>query len=177
MTAFLGLLSLVIYAFVYTPMKRYSSLAVAVGAIPGALPVLIGTTAVESSITYLGILLFSVQFFWQFPHFWSIGYNSFEDYQRAGYKLIPTSYGKPDRRIGKFSMMYALAVLPVIGLLYYFGYTGLFATLVLMFWSILYVVFSALFDFSFNKASALKLMFFSFLYLPVFLLVVWIFNF
>lgn len=177
MTAFLGMLSLVIYAFVYTPMKRYSSMAVVVGAIPGALPVLIGTTAVESTVTYLGVLLFSVQFFWQFPHFWSIGYNSFEDYQSAGYKLIPTNEGSPDRRIGKFSIMYAIAILPVVGLLYYFGYTGMLTSAVLLLWSITYVIFSAGFDRRFDKTSALRLMFFSFLYLPVFLLIVWIFKF
>ena len=87
-TSFLGMISFVSYAFIYTPLKRYSTLAVPVGAVPGALPVLIGATACSGEITILGLVLFAIQFLWQFPHFWAIGYLGFEDYKKAGYKLV-----------------------------------------------------------------------------------------
>jgi protoheme IX farnesyltransferase len=88
------MLSLIIYAFVYTPLKRYSTSAVAVGAIPGALPVLIGATAFEANISIYAFCLFIIQFLWQFPHFWSIGFVGFEDYKKAGYKLVPSEMEK-----------------------------------------------------------------------------------
>ena len=100
LTALLGMLSLIIYAFVYTPLKRYSTLAVAVGAIPGALPVMIGATAFSGTLTLFAFCLFAIQFLWQFPHFWSIGYLGFDDYKKAGYKLLPERMGQIDRNLG-----------------------------------------------------------------------------
>jgi len=85
LTSMLGLISLLIYVFIYTPMKQVSPLAVLVGAIPGALPPLIGYTAVVGRIDEPGIILFLVQFFWQFPHFWAIAWLLHDDYQKAGY--------------------------------------------------------------------------------------------
>ncbi|MDX1409767.1 MAG: protoheme IX farnesyltransferase, partial [Saprospiraceae bacterium] len=70
LTAFLGTLSFIIYAFIYTPLKRYSTSAVAVGAIPGAMPALIGCVAFEGTVSWLALVLFGLQFLWQFPHFW-----------------------------------------------------------------------------------------------------------
>ena len=100
LTAFIGMSSFVLYAFLYTPMKRYSTLSVAIGAIPGALPVLIGVVAHSGTFTVLGITLFLIQFLWQFPHFWAIAFLSFEDYDNAGYKLLPKDNdGKIDRNI------------------------------------------------------------------------------
>jgi len=88
-TGLLGMLSLILYSFVYTPMKRISTVAVPIGAIPGALPVMIGVTAYEGRITMLALVLFVIQFLWQFPHFWAIGFLGYEDYAKAGYKLVP----------------------------------------------------------------------------------------
>lgn len=73
-SSLLGAVSLLIYAFIYTPLKRISSFAVFVGAIPGALPVLIGTIAAQGYLSTLGLCLFAIQFFWQFPHFWAISW-------------------------------------------------------------------------------------------------------
>jgi len=81
-TAFLGMLSFIIYAFIYTPLKRYTTASVAIGAIPGALPVLIGWVAFEGTISWMAIVLFGIQFLWQFPHFWAIGWLSFDQYQK-----------------------------------------------------------------------------------------------
>ena len=90
----LGGLSLVVYVFVYTPMKQVSPMAVLVGAIPGALPPWIGYAAVVPRVDELGFILFLVQFFWQFPHFWAIAWILHEDYQKAGYWLLPTKGGR-----------------------------------------------------------------------------------
>ena len=79
-SALLGAISLLLYAFVYTPLKRVSSVAVFVGAIPGALPVLIGTVSAQGELTVLGLCLFAIQFFWQFPHFWAISWLGHQDY-------------------------------------------------------------------------------------------------
>ena len=96
-TAFFGTFALVSYAFVYTPMKRVSPGAVAIGAVPGALPTLIGCVAAQGELTALGLTLFAIQFCWQFPHFWSIAYLGYEDYSNAGYKLVPEAEAVRDR--------------------------------------------------------------------------------
>jgi protoheme IX farnesyltransferase len=87
---FLSGLSLAMYVFVYTPMKQTSNIAVMIGAIPGALPPLIGYTAVVGRIDEPGMMLFLVQFFWQFPHFWAIAWMLHDDYQKAGYWMLPS---------------------------------------------------------------------------------------
>jgi protoheme IX farnesyltransferase len=89
LAAWVSLLSLCLYAFVYTPWKRWNSLAVFVGAFPGALPPLIGWIAGSGTWSAGGWSLFLLQFFWQFPHFWAIAWIAHEDYHRAGFKLLP----------------------------------------------------------------------------------------
>lgn len=170
LTSFLAMLSLISYAFVYTPMKRYSTAAVAIGAIPGALPVLIGCTAFEGTISMFGIGIFMLQFLWQFPHFWAIGYLSFEDYQKAGYKLLPEDEDKKiDRSLGLYATVYALLMLPVIAILYIYANVSILSTLITAIVSIGYIVFSLDFHKNFDRKSGLKLMFYSFIYLPIIL--------
>lgn len=170
LTSLLGMLSLICYSFVYTPMKRYSTSAVAIGAIPGALPALIGCTAFEGTITVFGIGIFALQFLWQFPHFWAIGYLSFDDYQKAGYKLLPEDEnGKVNRSLGMHSTMYALLMIPVIGLIYFLGSVSLIASVIVLVTSIVYIGFSFNFHKRFDRTSGLKLMFYSFVYLPIIL--------
>ncbi|WP_245759922.1 heme o synthase [Thermoflavifilum thermophilum] len=89
LSAWVSLLSLCLYAFVYTPWKRWNSLAVFVGAFPGALPPLIGWIAGSGTLSAGGWSLFLLQFFWQFPHFWAIAWIAHDDYQRAGFRLLP----------------------------------------------------------------------------------------
>lgn len=173
-TAFFGTFSLVLYAFVYTPMKRISPSAVFIGAIPGALPTLIGVVAAQGGLTPLALSLFALQFLWQFPHFWSIGWLGFEDYRKAGYSLVPASAeGKPDAVIGKQALYYSLMLLPVSMLPYYLGTTGVVSLGVVILLSLCYVAFSWNFSRKADRRSALQLMFFSFLYIPVSLIAFW----
>ncbi|MBL0113644.1 MAG: heme o synthase [Saprospiraceae bacterium] len=112
-TALLGAASLIIYAFIYTPLKRITPLSVAVGAIPGALPAVIGCIALEGKLTLLSITLFGIQFFWQFPHFWSIGWLGFDEYKKAGFNIMPLPSKERDPSIGMYSMLYALFLIPI----------------------------------------------------------------
>jgi protoheme IX farnesyltransferase len=176
LTAFLGMLSMITYAFVYTPLKRYSTIAVAIGAIPGALPVLIGSTAVSGQLTYLGLSLFVIQFLWQFPHFWAIGYNSFEDYKRAGFRLLPVSGGNIDRALGMNASIYALLIVPVFIVMFITSMITLLSFILLILLTVAYITYSVRFHKKFDKKSAMQLMFFSFAYLPLFLLLMLIFN-
>jgi protoheme IX farnesyltransferase len=174
-TSFLGTLALMSYAFVYTPLKRITPLSVVVGAIPGALPTLIGCVAAQGQLTWLGLALFGLQFFWQFPHFWSIGYLGFEDYQKAGYKIMPASEdGKPDRSVGLQSFIYTLFLYPVLFGLWYTEIAGIVAICILLILTVSYSVFSWKFFRGMDKKTALQLMFFSFLYIPVALIAVYI---
>ena len=89
-TAIFGAISVVLYALVYTPMKAKTPLAVFVGAIPGAIPYMLGWVAARNDFDIETGTLFAQQFFWQFPHFWAIAWFSFDDYGRAGYNLLPS---------------------------------------------------------------------------------------
>ena len=109
--AFLGLIALVLYAFVYTPMKSKSSLCVFIGAIPGALPPLIGYVAATGNFGIEPGVLFAVQFMWQFPHFWAIAWLANEDYNKVGYKMLPYGEGKSDRT-AQTILLYTLFCIP-----------------------------------------------------------------
>ena len=93
----LGFISIILYALVYTPLKRITPLSVFVGAFPGAIPTLIGAVAASSGfgdVTFFSFLLFMIQFVWQFPHFWSLAWFNNDDYARAGFHLLPSKGGK-----------------------------------------------------------------------------------
>jgi protoheme IX farnesyltransferase len=168
LTSFLGTFALVSYAFVYTPVKRISPVAVAVGAVPGALPVLIGCVAAEGTLTLLGMALFAFQFLWQFPHFWCIGWLGYEDYNKAGYKLMPSNqFGEVDRRIGFQSVLYVVFLFPVGLLPYFLGITGWISLFIVMVMTSIYLFYAVRFNFRFNRESARTLMFSSFLYVPI----------
>lgn len=120
-TAFFGALSLLIYTCVYTPLKTVSPLAVFVGAFPGAIPFMLGWVAATGSFGLEPGVLFMVQFFWQFPHFWAIGWMMDDDYQKAGFKMLPT--GHPDRATAFQVVFYTLWTI-IISVLPYTQYTG-----------------------------------------------------
>jgi heme o synthase len=173
-TAILGMLSFVIYAFVYTPLKRYSTIAVAIGAIPGALPVLLGCTAYEGQFSYLSIGLFAIQFLWQFPHFWSIGFNGFEDYSKAGYKLLPVDqHGNIERKLGLHAVLYVLMITPILIGMYAVSVITLPMLVGCMIVTTAYAYFGWLFHASFDRKTALSLMFSSFFYMPCILLIIY----
>ncbi len=169
---FFGMASFILYSFVYTPLKRYSTLAVAIGAIPGAFPVLIGVIAHDGTLTTLGITLFLIQFLWQFPHFWAISYLSFEDYDNAGFKLLPKNAdGSIDRNLGLYSALYSLLIIPTIFWAYYSGLETSFVTIsLLVIVTLIYAFLGLYLQFKPSKKSALALMFSSFFYLPIVLI-------
>ncbi|MEO9872998.1 heme o synthase [Ekhidna sp.] len=162
----LSLLSLILYAFVYTPLKRVGSIAVFVGAIPGALPPLIGWAAASGLLTYEAMIIFGIQFIWQFPHFWAIAWVSDEDYKKAGFKLLPGG-GAKDLNTAINIMVYTLFLLPLGLLPTYFGLTGLTSGVVATVCGTLFLAqtFSLMKDTSNQKAR--RIMFGSFIYLPI----------
>lgn len=172
LTAFIGMASFMLYAFLYTPLKRYSTISVAIGAVPGALPVLIGVVAHEGTLTTLGITLFLIQFLWQFPHFWAIAYLSFDDYKKAGYKLLPNSEdGNIDKNLGFYSALYSFLIIPTIIWAYFNGVvlsTIVLALVILA--TLIYTYLGLKLQFKPNRANALRLMFSSFFYLPIVLI-------
>ncbi|WP_057939909.1 heme o synthase [Algoriphagus resistens] len=166
LTTWLGILSMVLYVFVYTPLKRVGPIAVFVGAIPGALPPLLGWTAATGSITHEALIIFGIQFIWQFPHFWAIAWVGDEDYKAAGFKLLPSGGGK-DLNTAIQIMIYTLFLLPLGLLPSYFGLTGMTSGIVATVCGVLFLAqtFSLMKDCS--RKSALRIMFGSFLYLPI----------
>jgi heme o synthase len=166
LTTILGVLSMVLYVFVYTPLKRVGPIAVFVGAIPGAMPPLLGWTAATGAISHEALIIFGIQFIWQFPHFWAIAWVSDEDYKRAGFKLLPSG-GQKDLNTAIQIMIYTLFLLPLGLLPTYFGLTGINSGIVATICGVLFLAqtFSLMKDCS--RKSALKIMFGSFLYLPI----------
>ena len=119
--AILAAVSIFLYTAIYTPMKLISPLSVFVGAIPGAFPFMIGWVAATNDIGIEALTLFLMQFFWQFPHFWSIGWSQNSDYEKAGFKMLPT--GRKDKSTSAQILFYSIwAVL--ISIIPFFGITG-----------------------------------------------------
>ena len=174
MTGFLGMVAFISYAFVYTPMKRVSNVAVTIGAVPGAIPMVIGCTAAQNgSLTALAALLFAIQFIWQFPHFWAIAWLAHEDYSNAGFKLLPTKDGVKDENTGWQAFIYALFLLPVSGGFYY-HLIGVVSLVVLSLTAAGYAYCGWRLYKECSREAARKLMFYSFLYLPVALFAIYI---
>jgi protoheme IX farnesyltransferase len=153
-------------------LKRVGPIAVFVGAIPGALPPLLGWIAATGNIGYEALVLFGIQFIWQFPHFWAIAWVSHEDYQKAGFKLLPSG-GKKDFQTAIQIMIYTLFLLPMGLLPAKFGITGINSALVVTICGVLFLAQTLLLmrdsltEGEATKKSALKIMFGSFIYLPV----------
>jgi len=172
----LGTVSLIIYAFIYTPFKRISSISVLIGAIPGALPMSIGCVVAQGTITPLAVALFAIQFFWQFPHFWAIAFLAHDDYNNAGYKMLPSKSGNPDLEVGYQSFLYSLMLYPVILTIWFFDYLSLFGVIGMFSISIVYTYFSWMLYKRVDMVSAKNLMLSSFAYLPLALFILLIFK-
>ena len=166
LTTGLSIISLILYAFVYTPLKRVGSIAVFVGAIPGALPPLIGWTAASGQLSYEALIIFGIQFIWQFPHFWAIAWVCDDDYKKAGFKLLPGG-GAKDLNTAINIMVYTLFLLPLGLLPSYFGVTGLTSAFVATICGSLFLAqtFNLMKDTSNQRAK--RIMFGSFIYLPI----------
>lgn len=120
-TAMFGAISIFLYTSVYTPLKTMTSLSVFVGAFPGAIPFMLGWVAATGNFGIEAGTLFLIQFFWQFPHFWSIGWFLFEDYEKAGFFMLPT--GKKDKGTALQIILYTVWLI-IASLLPSLGYTG-----------------------------------------------------
>jgi protoheme IX farnesyltransferase len=166
LAAFLALATLVIYLVVYTPMKRHTSVATLVGAVPGALPPLIGWTAARGSAFDGGWVLFAIVFLWQIPHFMAIAWMYREDYGRAGFPMLPVV--EPDgARTGRQALLYAAALVPVSLLPAVNGVAGLPYLWTACGLGLVLVALAALFARSRSDASARVLFYGSILYLPL----------
>ena len=168
-SALLSALSLFLYAFIYTPLKKINSIAVLVGALPGALPCLIGWVAGNDDFSLGGWIYFGIQFLWQFPHFWAIAWVAHEDYSKAGFKLLPADKG-PTKFTAIQGIMYSVLMIPVGILPYYFGYTGMISAVVVMMCNVFMVVQSIRLYQQMDVKSARRVMFSSYIYLPIVLL-------
>lgn len=163
--ALLSLVSLLLYAFFYTPMKQVSPISVFIGAFPGALPPLIGWVAESQELTAGAWVLFIIQFIWQFPHFWAIAWVGHDDYEKAGFKMLPT--GKKDLTSALQIPIYTLLILPAGLLPLYLGISGVISAAIVTVCGVYFLYRSVNFLKHQGRNTALRVMFASFIYLPV----------
>lgn len=166
LTGILGFLSLFLYVALYTPLKGMTPWAVLVGAFPGAFPPMLGHVAATGSFGLGPGLLFATQFMWQFPHFWAIAWVLHEDYQRAGYHLLP-SRGGQDRFSAFLILLYTLFVIPVSMLPWVFGLSGGWSAAIAAVLGLLMLVPAYRLYTTLDKSDARRLMFASFIHLPL----------
>jgi protoheme IX farnesyltransferase len=171
-TGLLSVFSILLYAFAYTPMKRKSPIAVFIGAIPGALPPLIGylaalghSTSFQPQDYEIAVILFLVQFVWQFPHFWSIAWVLEEDYSKAGFHLLPTR--KPDKLSAMIIVASAIVLIPVSLLPTIYGFGGFYVAGVSLIAGLVWLWYTFKLYQNMDLLSAKKVMFTSFFYLPL----------
>ena len=178
--ALLSAFSLFLYAFIYTPLKKINSIAVLVGAFPGAIPCLIGWVAATNEFSPFssfvvdghtfsnagGWALLLIQFLWQFPHFWAIAWVSHTDYSKVGFKLLPAKEG-PTRFTALQSIMYAVLMIPVGFLPNYLGITGTWSMWVVLVANIFIVVQCVRLYQNMGVPAARRVMFSSYIYLPI----------
>jgi heme o synthase len=167
-----ALFSLFIYGFVYTPLKKVNSIAVLIGGLPGALPCLIGWAAAynEDNFSWTGgWILFAIQFLWQFPHFWAIAWVAHQDYTKAGFKLLPSQQG-PTKFTAIQTIIYSLLMVPVGMLPYFFNMSGIVSMWILVAANLFMVVQCVRLYINMDVKSARRVMFSSYLYLPIVLL-------
>lgn len=184
-SALISLISLFLYSYIYTPLKKVNSISVLVGAFPGALPCLIGWVAATGFINPLatfdvtlsdgtiqtysnlgGYLLFGIQFLWQFPHFWAIAWLAHKDYEKAGFKLLPSTKG-PTRFTAVQSVIYSMFMVPVGMLPIYFGMSGMLAFWIVLASNLWMVYVSVMLLVKMTPKAARTVMFSSYFYLMI----------
>jgi protoheme IX farnesyltransferase len=168
LTSVLGAATLISYLFIYTPLKRITTFNTIVGAVPGALPPLMGWTAVRGALSSEGWALFAILFFWQLPHFLAIAWLYRADYAKAGFQMLPV-VDETGERTGRSTISHTLGLLPVslcpflfkmVGTTYFFGALGL---------GLAFLYFSMRFARDLSTANARKLFLYSIIYLPLLL--------
>jgi len=162
----LSALSLILYVLVYTPSKRITPFSVLIGAIPGAFPPMLGWIAARNEIGFEAIVLYVIQFIWQFPHFWAIAWNLDDDYKKAGFKMLPSKEGRT-KGTAFLTMVYTSALVPLALFLYQFNVVGLPGMFIIAVCGLLFTWQSFLLFQRCTVKSAQRLMFGSFFYLPI----------
>jgi len=162
----LGLLAYILYVFAYTPMKRKSSWAVFIGALPGAIPPMLGAVAATGEFGFVPGILFFVQFTWQFPHFWAIAWVVDEDYRAGGFSLLPSKHGKSKNSAFQIAA-YSLALIPFSLMPWWLGWTGITTLFIVSAMGLWFFLLSYKLFLSCDDKDAKKLMFASFIYLPI----------
>ncbi len=169
LSGILGAVSVVLYTLAYTPLKRKTPFSVFIGAFPGAIPTLIGGVAAGSGFgefSFHAWLLFAVQFMWQFPHFWAIAWVSHDDYKKAGFFMLP-SLGGRDKSSAFQIVIYTIFLIPVSLLPQVFGLSNFISGIFVFLFGLFFLAQALTLYLRIDVASARKLMFGSFIYLPL----------
>ena len=166
-TAIFGLISMIIYLVLYTPLKSVTPLSVFFGAIPGAIPFMLGWVAATNSFGIEPGTLFMIQFFWQFPHFWALGWMLDDDYKKAGFNMLPT--GKKDKKTAIQIILYIIWMI-IISIFPYSGLTGtlslsIYGAIIVLVLGILMLMFAVNLYNRMNTESARRLFLFTIFYL------------
>ncbi|WP_107038958.1 heme o synthase [Brumimicrobium mesophilum] len=162
----LGLVAYVSYSFIYTPLKQMTPWAVIVGAFPGAIPPMLGAIAVTNEFAAMPGALFFVQFVWQLPHFWAIAWVSHNDYQKAGFYLLPSGSGKSKTSAFRIALS-ALLLIPFSLFPWVLDLVGPFSVMAASILGLIFFLFSYKLYLTLEDKDARKLMFASFIYLPL----------
>lgn len=162
----LGILALVLYVAIYTPMKKISPWAVFVGAFPGAIPPMIGVVAVTGKFDLMAGTMFLVQFMWQFPHFWAIAWVMDDDYAKAGFSLLPMKSRK-SKQSAFLIILYTILMVPTGLLPWAFGFTGELSLYLGTIFGLWFFMVAYRFYLKLEDKYARSLMFASFIYLPL----------
>lgn len=162
----LGLIALISYTLLYTPLKKHTPFAVFVGAFPGAIPPMLGWVAATGRLDVIAFVLFSIQFIWQFPHFWAIAWVLHDDYKKAGFKMLP-SLGGRNKSSAFQALVYCISLLPISLLPFFFHITGIISSIVILIAGIFFLSKALKLYKTLKVEDAKALMFASFIYLPV----------
>lgn len=165
-TMAIGALSYVLYGYVYTPLKKVGPISVFVGAFPGAFPPMIGWLAATNQFGWEPGILFAIQFFWQFPHFWAIAWVADADYRKAGFRMLPNE-GKKDLKTAFTIMIYTVFLVPLCFVPYLLKMTGINSAIIAVLASVLFLSQTFYLMMHPTDRSAKWMMFGSFIYLPV----------
>ena len=166
LSAALGLVALVLYSVVYTPLKKETPFAVFIGAIPGSIPPMLGYVAYSGDMSIQAAILFGIQFMWQFPHFWAIAWRLDNDYKKAGFKLLPSPKGK-DTASAFQTLVYTIGLVPVSLLPVVFKMSGLVSGAIILSAGCVFVYQAYKLFLTQSDEDAKRLMFGSFFYLPI----------
>lgn len=166
LSGLLGVGALVSYVVIYTPLKRVTPFAVFVGAFPGAIPPMLGWVAATGEMSVQALVVFLIQFMWQFPHFWALAWILDEDYKKAGFRMLPSAGGR-DKSSALQTMVYTAGLIPIGLLPFFFRMAGPVSAAVTVVCGIYFMVKAIQLYRSLEISDARKLLYASFVYLPV----------